>query len=159
MWRRTIVTGASMAGTTTWSMRTRSLEVGERTLIMGVLNVTPDSFSDGGRFGSAEAAAEYGLRLLDEGADILDIGAESTRPGSRAGRADAAVDSEEEKRRLLPVLDKIKKARPDAVLSVDTYKAETARAALAHGAEVINDVSGLEWDPKLAGVCAEAGAG
>jgi dihydropteroate synthase len=101
----------------------------------------------------------HGLKLIEEGADLLDLGAESTRPGSRAGGADAAVSANEEQARLLPVLEGILKRLPHAVLSVDTYKAETARAALKAGAEIINDVSGLVWDPAIAGVCAELGAG
>src|SRR5208282_3443229 len=110
---------------------TRTLDLGGRTLVMGVVNVTPDSFSDGGLFLDPEAAVAHGVRLLDEGADLLDLGAESTRPGSRAGRnADtpdtAAVSAEEEQARLLPVLNGILNARPDAVVSVDTYKAATA---------------------------------
>lgn len=142
-----------------WRLRTRTLELGPRTLVMGVVNLTPDSFSDGGRFNGHEAAVAHALHLLEEGADILDLGAESTRPGSRAGGADAAVSAEAEKRRLLPVLEGILKAKPHAVISVDTYKAETARAAIAAGAEMINDVSGLMWDAALAEVCAQAGAG
>jgi dihydropteroate synthase len=148
-----------MTSTSTWSLRTRSFEIGPRTLIMGVLNVTPDSFSDGGSFLSHEAAAAHGLKLLDEGADILDVGAESTRPGSHAGRSNATVRADEEKKRILPVLEKIFSARPDAVLSIDTYKSETASAVLEAGAEIINDVSGFAWDPKLARICAETGAG
>lgn len=126
---------------------------------MGVVNLTPDSFSDGGLFPGPEAAIAHGLKLLDEGADLLDLGAESTRPGSRAGRADAAVSAEEEKARLLPVLEGILRARPKAVISVDTYKAVTAQAALSAGAEIVNDVSGFIWEPALAEVCAQAGAG
>jgi dihydropteroate synthase len=145
-----------------WRLRTRTLEL-RRTLVMGVVNVTPDSFSDGGRFQDAEAAVAHGLRLIEEGADILDLGAESTRPGSRAGgpnaAVDAAVSAEEEQARLLPVVEGILRARPDTILSIDTYKAETARAALRAGAEIINDVSGLTWDSGVAAVCAEFGAG
>jgi dihydropteroate synthase len=126
---------------------------------MGVVNITPDSFSDGGLYLDPEAAVAHGLKLIEEGADLLDLGAESTRPGSRAGGADAAVSANEEQARLLPVLEGILKRLPHAVLSVDTYKAETARAALKAGAEIINDVSGLVWDPAIAGVCAELGAG
>ncbi len=99
------------------------------------------------------------LRLLDEGADLLDLGAESTRPGSRAGGAAPAVSAEEEQARLLPVIEGILEARPDAMLSVDTYKAATARAALKAGAEIVNDVSGFKWDAEMASVCAEAGCG
>jgi len=142
-----------------WRLRTRTLELGRRTLVMGVVNITPDSFSDGGFFLAPEKAIAHALRLLEEGADLLDLGAESTRPGSRAGGADPAVSAEEEQARLLPVLEGILKARPDAVVSVDTYKASTARAALKAGAEVINDVSGLTWDEEMARVCTEFGAG
>jgi dihydropteroate synthase len=148
-----------MRSTATWRLRTRTLELGARTLIMGVVNITPDSFSDGGLFLDPEAAVAHAMQLLEEGADLLDLGAESTRPGSRAGGDAAAASAEEEKSRLLPVLEGILRARPDAIVSVDTYKAETARAALAAGAEIINDVSGFTWDPTLARVCAERGAG
>ncbi len=141
-----------------WQLRTRTLELGVRTLIMGVVNITPDSFSDGGLYLATEAAVARSMQLLDEGADILDLGAESTRPGSHAG-GESAVTTDEEQARLLPVLEGILKVRPGAIVSVDTYKAATARAALADGAEIINDVSGLTWDPALAHVCAEFGAG
>src|SRR5579862_1106888 len=143
----------------TWRLRTRSLELGRRTVVMGVVNVTPDSFSDGVLFLDPDVAVERGMRLLDEGADLLDLGAESTRPGSRAGGDHPAVSAEEEWSRLRPVLEGIRSARPDAVLSVDTYKAATARAALASGAEIINDVSGLMWDAEMAGICAGARCG
>jgi dihydropteroate synthase len=142
-----------------WRLRTRTIELGRRTLVMGIVNVTPDSFSDGGRFLDRDAAVAHALKLMEEGADILDVGAESTRPGSHAGGANALVSAEEEQARLLPVLEGILKARPDAILSVDTYKAETARAALEAGAEIVNDVSGFAWDPGVAAVCAEFGAG
>jgi dihydropteroate synthase len=145
--------------TTDWRLRTRSLSLGARTLVMGVINITPDSFSDGGEAFAPEAAIARALEHLNEGADILDLGAESTRPGSRAGGKDAAVSAEEEQARLLPVLEGILRARPDAVLSVDTYKAATARAALAAGAEIVNDVSGFTWDEEMARVCAEFHAG
>jgi dihydropteroate synthase len=147
-----------------WRLRRRTLELGRRTLVMGVVNVTPDSFSDGGAFFDPEAAVAQALRLLDEGADIVDLGAESTRPGSRAGCAPdtplaPAVNAAKEQARLLPVMKGILAARPEAIVSIDTYKAETARATLAAGAEIINDVSGFKWDPEIAGVCAEFGAG
>jgi dihydropteroate synthase len=149
---------------TSWQLRTRALELGRRSLVMGVVNITPDSFSDGGAFLDPKAAVAHALALLDEGADILDLGAESTRPGSRAGGLTAsphspAVSAEEEQARLLPVLEGILRARPDAILSVDTYKAATARAALKAGAEIINDVSGLLWDSEMAAACAEARCG
>ncbi|MFY9853369.1 MAG: dihydropteroate synthase [Terracidiphilus sp.] len=142
-----------------WRLRTRALELGRRTLVMGVVNVTPDSFSDGGRFFEPEAAVAHAVALLDEGADILDLGAESTRPGSRAGDSTPAVSAEEEQARLLPVLEGILCARPDAIISVDTYKAATARAALKAGAEIANDVSGFQWDAEMVAVCAKARCG
>jgi dihydropteroate synthase len=147
-----------------WRLRTRTLSLGARTLVMGIVNITPDSFSDGGRFLDPEAAVAHALMLLDEGADLIDLGAESTRPGSRAGStADfpqtPAVSAEEEQSRLLPVLEGIRSARPDAILSIDTYKAATARAALLAGAEIVNDVSGFQWDKNMAAVCAELQAG
>ena len=143
-----------------WQLRTRRLRLGARTQVMGVVNITPDSFSDGGLFLDPERAIEHGLQLLEEGADLLDLGAESTRPGSRAGDPDhAAVSTEEEQERLLPVLEGLLKARPDAVISVDTYRAAMARVAIAAGAEIVNDVSGFTWDPQMAAACAEQGCG
>jgi dihydropteroate synthase len=157
-WQRGMI--ASTRKVTSWQLRSRSLELGRRTLVMGIVNITPDSFSDGGLFLDPEAAVAHGLRLLDEGADILDLGAESTRPGSSAVSAfGPAVSAEEEQARLLPVLEGILRARPDAIVSVDTYKAATARAALKAGAEIVNDVSGFAWDAEMAAVCAEAGCG
>jgi len=158
------VTIASTRCFTSWQLRTRALELGRRTLVMGVVNITPDSFSDGGAFFAPEAAVARALQLLDEGADLLDLGAESTRPGSRAGglagsATAPAVSAEEEQARLLPVMQAILKARPSAVISVDTYKAATARAALDAGAEIVNDVSGFQWDAEMAVVCAGAGCG
>lgn len=144
---------------TPWWLRTRALELGPRTLVIGVVNVTPDSFSDGGRFFEPEAAVAHALALLDEGADLLDLGAESTRPGSQAGDLTPAVGVAEEQERLLPVLEGILRARPDAIISVDTYKAATARAALRAGAEIVNDVSGFAWDAEMVAVCAEARCG
>jgi dihydropteroate synthase len=127
---------------------------------MGVVNVTPDSFSDGGLYVDPERAVEHSLQLLDEGADLLDLGAESTRPGSHAGDPNAAaVSAEEEQARLLPVLEAVLKARPDAIVSVDTYKSATARAAVAAGAEIVNDVSGFSWDADMAAICAELSCG
>lgn len=147
-----------------WRLRRRALELGRRTQVMGIVNITPDSFSDGGLFAGPEDAVAHGLALLDEGADLLDLGAESTRPGSRAGGAlgtglAPAVDADEEQARLLPVLKGILAARPEAIVSIDTYKAATARAALAAGAEIINDVSGFSWDSEMAPACAEYGCG
>jgi dihydropteroate synthase len=145
--------------TTEWRLRTRKLSLGARTLVMGVVNITPDSFSDGGSSFAPEDAIARALQCLEEGADIIDMGAESTRPGSRAGGDYAAVSAEEEQARLLPVLEGVLRSRPDAVVSVDTYKAATARAALAAGAEIVNDVSGFTWDPAMPRVCAEYRAG
>jgi len=149
---------------TTWKLRTRTIDLGQRTLVMGIVNVTPDSFSDGGRFLDHESAVARAIQLLDDGADLLDIGAESTRPGSRAGGATGTesaplVSAEKEQARLLPVLEGILRARPQAILSVDTYKAETARASCVVGAEIVNDVSGFDWDPQMAEECAQAGCG
>jgi dihydropteroate synthase len=128
-----------------WSLGARTLDLGKRTLIMGVVNVTPDSFSDGGLYLDSEKAIDHTLRLLNEGADIIDVGGESTRPGARV-----AVSTEEELRRVLPVITALKKLRPDVVISIDTYKASVARAATAAGTEIVNDVSGLRWDPQMA---------
>ncbi len=116
---------------------------------MAIVNITPDSFSDGGRFFSPEAAVRHGLDLLDQGAGILDLGAESTRPGA------VPVTAGEEQARLLPVLEALHRERPTAVLSVDTYHASTAEYALAGGAEILNDVSGLLWDSAMPAVVAQ----
>lgn len=121
---------------------------------MGILNVTPDSFSDGGRLGSTEAAVEYASTLLAEGADIIDVGGESTRPqGARK------VGAEEERERVLPVLAAIRRRHPDAIVSVDTTKRAVAEGAVAEGAEIVNDVSGLRLDPEMAAFCAGAAVG
>jgi hypothetical protein len=110
-------------------LRSRELALGERTLVMGILNVTPDSFSDGGRFLSRDHAVGHALQMLDEGADLIDIGGESTRPGARV--AANGVSAEEELERIMPVIGDIRRERPATIISVDTYKASTARAALA----------------------------
>ena len=134
-------------------LKTRSgeLHLGQRTLIMGVLNVTPDSFSDGGRFQEPDNAFARAIQIEEQGADILDVGAESTRPGAKA------ISAAEELRRLIPVLKRLKGAIRIPI-SVDTYKAEVAEAALAHGADIINDPSGLTFDPHLAKAAAQNGA-
>jgi len=137
-----------------WSIGTRTLELGKRTLIMGIINVTPDSFSDGGLYLDPEKATAHAIQLLDEGADIVDVGGESTRPGAKL-----AVSAEEELQRVLPVITALKKQRPDAAISIDTYKATVARAAAASGAEIVNDVSGLRWDAQMAGTIAEIKCG
>ena len=121
---------------------------------MGVLNVTPDSFSDGGSYSSVQEASEHGLRMLDEGADILDIGGESTRPGQKE-----PLPAAEEQERVLPVIAAILKARPEAILSIDTYKASTAKLAVEAGAEIVNDVSGYLWDSNMASTCASLRCG
>jgi dihydropteroate synthase len=141
-----------------WQLRTRSLALGERTHVMGIVNVTPDSFSDDGAFPTVDAALHHALRLLDDGADILDIGGESTRPGSAAGTADA-LSAQDEQQRVLPVIEAILKARPDTILSIDTYRASTATAALQRGVEIVNDVSGMHWDTGMAEVSARFGCG
>jgi dihydropteroate synthase len=127
---------------------------------MGVVNITPDSFSDGGRFIDPQAAVARSMQLLDEGADLIDLGAESTRPNAQvASSTEPTVSADEEQVRLLPVIEEILKQRPDAILSVDSYKAATARAAVAAGAEIINDVSGFAWDTEMAAVCAASRCG
>jgi len=124
------------------------LDLGERTYIMGILNVTPDSFSDGGAYPDVDAAVEHALRLVEAGADFLDIGGESTRPGSDR------IAEEEERRRILPVVERLAR-EPGLRISVDTYKAGVARAALDAGAHMINDISGLRFDPEMAPLVAE----
>jgi dihydropteroate synthase len=137
-----------------WQLRTRSLGLGERTLVMGVVNVTPDSFSDAGRYGTPAAAIEGALAMFEQGASIVDLGGESTRPGRHE-----AISATEEIERIVPVIEDVLRHRPEAILSVDTYKAETAEAALRAGVEIVNDVSGLLWDRALAAVCAQARSG
>ena len=140
-----------------WNLGTRSLELGKRTLIMGIVNVTPDSFSDGGKFLDRDQAVEHAEGLIDQGADLIDVGGESTRPGTSV--SEQPVSEEEERRRVLPVIRDLKRRRPSAVISVDTYKASVARAAVELGAEVVNDVSGFRWDPKMAKTLAELKVG
>ena len=131
-----------------WKLRTRSLPLGERTVVMGVLNTTPDSFSDAGAFSTPAAAIEHGLAMFEQGADIVDIGGESTRPGKRK-----PLGLREEIDRILPVLKGILRHHPQAILSIDTYKSQTAAATLDAGAEIVNDVSGFLWDEAMAQVC------
>jgi dihydropteroate synthase len=114
---------------------------------MGILNVTPDSFSDGGKFLARDRAVAHALKMLDEGADLLDIGGESTRPGTPV--VESGIPAEEELRRILPVIEDILRERPEAILSVDTYKAEVAKAAVNAGCEMVNDVSALRWDQHM----------
>lgn len=135
-----------------WKLARRSLPCVERTLVMGVLNVTPDSFSDGGHFFSFDQAIAQAEQMISEGADMIDIGGESTRPGSEF------VSEAEELRRVIPVIERL---APEASvpLSIDTTKAVVARAALQAGAEIVNDISGLRFDPTLAEEVANANAG
>jgi dihydropteroate synthase len=133
----------------------KQVGVGDRTLgpdpvLVGVLNVTPDSFSDSGDFFDPERAASRAATMLDEGAQIVDVGGESTRPGSDP------VPPDEEVRRVVPVIRTIRASRPDAILSIDTYRATTAEAALEAGASIVNDVTALRGDPRMSGVVAEA---
>jgi len=129
----------------------REIRVGERTLIMGIINVTPDSFSDGGKFTTPEMAVEEGVRMIEDGADMIDVGGESSRPGSDP------VPEEEEMRRVIPVIRGLVRNIP-VPLSVDTMKASVARMALAEGAEIVNDVSSMNNDDQMPEVVAKAGA-
>jgi dihydropteroate synthase len=145
------MTPASVRTTGEWKITRRSLHYGERTLVMGVLNVTPDSFSDGGQFFSLAGALAHAEQMIDEGADIIDIGGESTRPGSNF------VSEEEELCRVIPVIERL--ANLSAPISIDTTKPEVARIALQAGAEIVNDISGLRFDSAIAETAAEAKAG
>jgi dihydropteroate synthase len=131
-------------------LRGADVSLGERTWVMGVLNVTPDSFSDGGRFGSAEAAITCGRALFEAGADIVDVGGESTRPGAQP------VPAEQELRRVVPVLQGLRRGGAGP-LSIDTTKAQVARAALDAGADLVNDVSGFRFDAEMAALVAQRG--
>ena len=136
-----------------WAIRSGFFSL-DRPVILGIINVTPDSFSDGGQFFSPEQAVAQGLRLVEEGADVLDIGGESTRP-----QGAEPVDASEELRRVLPVVRSLREQLPQVPLSVDTVKSGVARAVLEEGVEIINDVSAFRLDPAMAAVCAEARAG
>ena len=135
-----------------WKLKQREIKLGERTVLMGVLNLTPDSFSDGGKYSDPDRAFARALELEELGADIVDIGAESTRPGS------ARISAAEETRRLIPVLKRLK-GQLGIPISVDTYKAEVAERALELGVEIINDPSGLTWEPQLARIVSNFDAG
>ena len=130
----------------------RHLDLSGKAVVVGVLNVTPDSFSDGGLFDAPEAALAQARRMIGEGARIIDVGGESTRPGA------AAISASEEQARILPVIEALARSR-DVLISVDTYRAETARLAVAAGAHIVNDVWGLQREPDIARVAAETGAG
>jgi dihydropteroate synthase len=131
--------------------RREPLHLGVRTLVMGTLNVTPDSFTDGGRYLDPDAAAGAGVRMEAEGADIIDVGGESTRPGAEP------VGADEERRRVLPVIERLA-SQVRIPISIDTYKASVAKDALAAGASIVNDISGLLYEPELGRVAAESGA-
>jgi dihydropteroate synthase len=135
-----------------WRCRDRTLTLGERTLVMGIVNVTPDSFSDGGAFLTPDDAIRHGARLVDEGADVLDVGGESTRPGA------AAVESDEELRRVIPVIEGLTQMQRTTPISIDTRKPEVARAALEAGARIVNDTRGGR-DPAMLETVATTGAG
>jgi dihydropteroate synthase len=135
-----------------WKLKTRTLAFGRVPLLMGIVNVTPDSFSDGGKFLETDAAVKHGLQLAADGADILDIGGESTRPGAEP------VDAEEELRRVMPVIESLCK-QTDVPVSIDTSKAVVARSALDAGAEIINDVTSLTGDPAMLPLAVEMGCG
>lgn len=136
-----------------WKLRNRSVHLSRSGLIMGVLNVTPDSFSDGGEFLDENAAFRHAARMAAEGAAILDVGGESARPGAEP------VTLDEELRRVIPVVKRIRARFPDLLVSIDTYKAETARQALAAGADIINDISALGADPEMINVLKNSDAG
>ena len=136
----------------TWSLPGRRLDLSRRALVMGILNVTPDSFSDGGRFAGIEEAMGQARRMIREGADLIDIGGESTRPGA------APVEEREELARTIPVVKALREEW-DGIISIDTSKAAVAEAALEAGADVVNDVTGLRGDPRMAEVCRAGDAG
>src|SRR5579885_2202219 len=135
-----------------WKLKQREIKLGERTVILGVLNVTPDSFSDGGKYLDPDRAFARAIEMEEQGADIIDIGAESTKPGS------GPIPAAEEMRRLAPVLKRLR-GQLSIPISVDTYKAEVAERALELGAEIINDPSGLTFEPQLARVVSKHDAG
>ena len=135
-----------------WQCRDRRLELGDRTLVMGILNVTPDSFSDGGRFLDSRQAFEHGLQMARDGADIIDIGGESSRPGAEP------VPIEEELKRVIPAIEALSR-ETDCLLSVDTRKARVAEEALTAGAHIINDITALTFDPGMTAVARDHGAG
>jgi dihydropteroate synthase len=157
-----------------WNVGSRVLELGRRTLVMGVVNVTPDSFSDGGCYLDPARALTRAEQLLADGASIIDIGGESTRPGAQVipdeathknqvsntgPRVRTAVPEAEEQQRVLPVIRELRLRHPEAMISVDTYKSGVARAAIEAGADIVNDISGFRWDPKMAKTIASLNAG
>lgn len=136
-----------------WKHNDKTFEMGSTPLIMGILNLTPDSFSDGGSFSDQASALSHAEKLISSGASILDIGGESTRPGA------IPVSAEEEWKRVRPVIREIRRAWPDIAISIDTYKASVAREALKEGASIINDVGAARWDPAMRDVVKESQAG
>jgi len=135
-----------------WQCGKYKLDTSHKTLVMGILNVTPDSFSDGGRYLDPKTAVEQGLRMAEEGADIIDIGGESTRPGAQK------ISLEEELQRVLPVIEQLA-SKIKLPVSIDTYKSRVAKAALEAGASIVNDISGLNFDPEMARTVSAAKAG
>jgi dihydropteroate synthase len=133
--------------------RNRELRTGETTRLMGILNVTPDSFSDGGNFNDTKKAVDHALEMFESGAEIIDIGGESTRPGA------PAVDAKEEISRVIPVISELKSLNEEIIISIDTTKPDVASAALSEGADIVNDVSGLQSAPEIANIAAEHNAG
>ncbi|MGY8642837.1 MAG: dihydropteroate synthase [Verrucomicrobiales bacterium] len=136
-----------------WTCRDKTFDLTKRGEIMGILNVTPDSFSDGGQFVDVDQAVAHGIQMLDDGAGIIDIGGESTRPGADD------VSEPDEIARVVPVIEKIIALRADAIISIDTSKAEVARKSIVAGAVIINDVTGLKGDPEMFAAAAELNAG
>lgn len=136
-----------------WSTRRRSLDLSRHGVIMGILNVTPDSFSDGGQHSTVELALAHARRMIGEGAGIIDVGGESTRPGAES------VCASEQQARVVPVIAALQAADPEILISIDTSSAEVAAAALAAGADIINDITALEGDPAMPALAAETGAG
>ena len=135
-----------------WKIRDREIDLSRRARVMGIINATPDSFSDGGSFLDPQAALAHGLQMVAEGAEILDIGGESTRPGAQS------VEADEEIRRVLPIIQALRR-ESQVLLSIDTSKAAVARAALDAGADIINDVTGLRGDPEMPALAASTSAG
>jgi dihydropteroate synthase len=131
-----------------YNFKNCSFDFSKRTFLMGILNVTPDSFSDGGKFNSTEDAVNYAIKMVYEGADIIDVGGESTRPGS------TQISVDEELKRVLPVIEQLVK-QTNVLISIDTYKSDVAELALNAGAQIVNDISGLHFDPKMASVVAK----
>jgi dihydropteroate synthase len=160
-----------------WNIGNRVLTLGKKTTLMGIVNVTPDSFSDGGKYFDRDSAILHALELMDEGAEIIDVGGESTRPGAKVAPSAtsapptsssggvaqlavaAPVTEQEELDRVIPVIKGIKQEKSDSIISVDTYRSNVARAAIEAGAEIVNDVSGFRWDPQMKKTLAELKCG